>query len=52
MITSPGIGSGLDIESLVSQLVSLEGQRPAERLARREGGFQAELSGLGTYRAM
>lgn len=51
MITSPGIGSGLDIESLVSQLVTLEGQAPAERLARREGGFQAELSGLGTFRA-
>ncbi|MBT8131011.1 MAG: flagellar cap protein, partial [Gammaproteobacteria bacterium] len=51
MITSPGIGSGLDIESLVTQLVALEGQAPADRLSRREATFQAELSGLGTFRA-
>lgn len=50
-ITSPGIGSGLDIESLVSQLVALEGQPQQQRLDRREATFQAELSGLGTFRS-
>ncbi|MDH3645496.1 MAG: flagellar filament capping protein FliD [Gammaproteobacteria bacterium] len=51
MLTSPGIGSGLDIESLVTQLVALEGRPAADRLSRREAVFQAELSGLGTFRA-
>ncbi|MBT8136183.1 MAG: flagellar filament capping protein FliD [Gammaproteobacteria bacterium] len=50
-VTSPGIGSGLDIQSLVSQLVAFEGQNAADRLSRREAGFQATLSGLGTFRA-
>lgn len=50
-ITSPGIGSGLDIQSLVTQLVAFEGQPAADRLSRREAGFQATLSGLGTFRS-
>lgn len=50
-ITSPGIGSGLDIETLVSQLVLFEGQPAEQRLSRREATFQAELSGLGSFRA-
>ncbi len=50
-ITSPGIGSGLDIESLVTELVAFEGQPTIDRLNLREAEFQAELSGLGTFRA-
>ncbi|NND61470.1 MAG: flagellar filament capping protein FliD [Gammaproteobacteria bacterium] len=50
-ITSPGIGSGLDIDQLVSQLVLFEGQPAQNRLNSREATFQAELSGLGTFRS-
>ncbi len=50
-IISTGIGSGLDISGLVSQLVAAEGQPVASRLDRDEAGFQAELSALGSFRA-
>lgn len=50
-ITSPGIGSGLDIESLVSQLVLFEGQPAQQRLDQREATFQTKLSGLGIFRS-
>jgi len=46
-ITASGIGSGLDIESLVTQLVAAEGQPATVRLARREAEFQADLSSIG-----
>ena len=47
MITSAGVGSGLDIEGLITQLVTAEGQPVAQRLDQQEAGYQAELSGLG-----
>lgn len=47
MITSAGIGSGLDIEGLITKLVSAEGQPVAQRYDRQEASYQAELSGLG-----
>jgi len=47
-ITSPGIGSGLDINSLVSQLVQAEGAPVASNLNRRETEIQAELSAYGS----
>ena len=50
-ISSPGIGSGLDIENLVSQLVLFEGQPARSRLDRREATYQAELSAIGTFRS-
>lgn len=50
-ISVSGIGSGLDIESLVTQLVAAEGQPATLRLARREAGFQADLSAVGTLRS-
>ncbi|MBT8100383.1 MAG: flagellar filament capping protein FliD [Gammaproteobacteria bacterium] len=50
-ITSPGIGSGLDIDTLVSQLVLFEGQPVRSRLDRREATYQAELSAIGTFRS-
>lgn len=48
-LTSPGIGSGLDINGLVSQLMSLE-RRPLATLDNREAGLQARLSAYGTIK--
>jgi len=50
-ITSPGLGSGLDVNALVSQLIAAESQVPTARLDRREAGFQARLSGFGTLKS-
>ncbi|MEL7449322.1 MAG: flagellar filament capping protein FliD [Pseudomonadota bacterium] len=51
MIISPGIGSGLDVNSLVTQLVAAEGAPAAFRLDTQEVGVQAELSAYGTLRS-
>ncbi|ADE15426.1 flagellar hook-associated 2 domain protein [Nitrosococcus halophilus Nc 4] len=51
MITSAGVGSGLDIESLVSQLVAAEGQPQRLRLDRREARLQTTLSAMGTLKS-
>jgi len=48
MVAVTGIGSGLDIDSLVTQLVQAE-RAPAEnRLLRQETRLTAEISALGT----
>lgn len=50
MIISSGVGSGLDIASLVQQLVEAE-RRPTEnRLNNQQARASAELSALGQYR--
>ncbi|MFA5531349.1 MAG: flagellar cap protein FliD N-terminal domain-containing protein, partial [Thiohalomonadaceae bacterium] len=49
-ITSMGIGSGIDIKSLVDQLVAAEAQPAANRLARQESKFQGQLSALGSLK--
>ncbi len=49
-IRATGIGSGLDIESLVTQLVAAESQPTELRLAREESRLQAELSAYGTIK--
>lgn len=49
-ITSTGIGSGLDVESLVSQLVQAEAKAPTQRLNRKEANLEAELSALGSVK--
>lgn len=49
-ITSAGLGSGLDIEGLVTKLVSAEGQPAALRLNRKETALQADLSAFGTLK--
>lgn len=46
-ISSPGIGSNLDVNGIVSQLMALE-QRPLATLAREEASYQAKLSAYGT----
>ncbi|KQY86504.1 flagellar filament capping protein FliD [Pelomonas sp. Root1444] len=45
-ITSAGIGSGLDIESLVSKLVSAE-RTPITQLTKKTEGLKTELSAFG-----
>jgi len=50
-ITVSGIGSGIDIDGLVSQLVQAEGQPAALRLATREAAFQSDLSAIGTLKS-
>lgn len=50
-ITSAGIGSGLDVSGLVSQLVAAERQPTASRIARQEASVQARLSAYGTLTA-
>jgi flagellar hook-associated protein 2 len=49
-ITSPGIGSGLDINSLVSQLVEAEKAPQTARLDTNEAELQARLSAFGTLK--
>jgi flagellar hook-associated protein 2 len=49
-ITSTGLGSGLDIEGLVSKLVSSEGQPASTRLNRKEAQLQATVSALGSFK--
>lgn len=49
-ITSAGIGSGLDIEGLVSKLVSAEGQPATDRLNTQETALQADLSAYGSLK--
>lgn len=50
-ITSPGIGSGLDVAGLVNKLVTAEGQPAANRLNTREAKLQAQLSALGSVKS-
>ena len=45
-MTSLGIGSGLDINSMVSQLVALEG-RPLEQMKSQASQLQTQVSSFG-----
>src|ERR1043165_5126312 len=48
-ISSPGIGSGLDVNNIVTQLMSVEKQ-PFTLLDQKEASFQSQLSAYGTLR--
>ncbi|MDP2823776.1 MAG: flagellar filament capping protein FliD [Sulfuritalea sp.] len=48
-ISSPGLGSGLDVSGLVSKLMALERQ-PLTALATKEASFQAKLSAFGSLK--
>lgn len=48
MVAATGIGSGLDIEGLVTQLVAAERGPTESRLVQREARFTSELSAFGT----
>ncbi len=49
-ITSAGIGSGLDVNGLVKQLMAAESQ-PAVVLDRKEAALQAKLSAYGSFKS-
>ena len=50
-ISSPGLGSGLDVQGIVGRLVAAEGQPATLRLDRKEARYQAELSALGAFKS-
>jgi flagellar hook-associated protein 2 len=50
VISSAGIGSGLDVTSLVSQLMTVE-KTPVTLLDKKEASFQAKLSTYGTLKS-
>jgi flagellar hook-associated protein 2 len=49
-ISSPGIGSGLDVQSIVTQLVALE-KAPLRQLQTQATSFQTKLSTYGTIKS-
>ncbi len=49
-ITAAGVGSGIDIESIVSQLMALERQ-PLIALQRRESDTRAQISAFGSLKS-
>lgn len=49
-ITAAGVGSGLDIENIVSQLMTLERQ-PLVALQRRESDTRAQISAYGSLKS-
>src|SRR5258705_13601564 len=49
-IVSSGIGSGLDIDGLVKQLIAAEGAPTTTRLGAQEAKLQAKLSAFGSQR--
>jgi len=50
MISAPGIGSGLDVNSIVNQLVAIERQ-PINRLQADKANLNAQVSAFGTLKS-
>lgn len=50
MISSPGIGSGLDVQSIVRQLMAVESQ-PLQNLQKSRSNLDAQLSAYGRFRS-
>lgn len=48
-LSSPGIGSNLDVNSIVSQLMSIEAQ-PLTTLSKKEASYLAKVSAFGSLR--
>ncbi len=48
-ISSAGVGSGLDVNSIVTQLMTIE-RRPLDLLDTKEAAYQAKLSAYGALR--
>jgi flagellar hook-associated protein 2 len=46
-ISSPGIGSGLDINGIISKLMQVE-QQPFVKLTTKEASYQSKISALGS----
>jgi flagellar hook-associated protein 2 len=49
-ITASGIGSNLDVNGIVSQLMAIE-QQPVKKLDTKEASYQAKLSAYGTVKS-
>jgi flagellar hook-associated protein 2 len=49
-ISAPGVGSGLDVESIVSKLVALE-RRPIQQLQTQKSSLQTKLSQWGQIKS-
>jgi flagellar hook-associated protein 2 len=49
-ISSPGIGSGLDINGIIAKLMQVE-QQPLIALAKKEASYQAKISALGALQS-
>ncbi|MBC7984416.1 MAG: flagellar filament capping protein FliD [Candidatus Obscuribacterales bacterium] len=49
-LQSPGVGSGLDVNSLVQQLVAVERAPTAQRIARQQQGIATTISALGSLK--
>lgn len=50
-ITSAGVGSGLDLESIIEAFVTAESVPTEIRLQEKEDRVKAELSGIGTFKS-
>ena len=50
-ISSPGIGSNLDVNNIVSQLLAID-RKPIDKLDKTTASFQAKLTGFGTLKSM
>lgn len=50
-ISSPGIGSGIDINSLITGLVSAEGSAKSSLINIKDAKYQAEISAFGSLKA-
>lgn len=50
MISAPGVGSGLDVNSIVTQLMAIERQ-PLNRLESDKKGLEAQLSAFGKLKS-
>src|SRR5262245_4748775 len=49
-ISFSGLGSGLDIDGIVSQLMTLE-RRPLDVIDKKEASYKAQLAAYGTMRS-
>lgn len=50
-ITSPGTGSGLDVNAIVTQLMQAESGPKTTQLNNKEARYQVQLSALGTFKS-
>jgi len=50
-ITTSGVGSGIDIESLVTRLIAAEAEPTTNRLNKKEATWQADLSAYGSLKS-
>jgi len=50
MITAPGVGSGLDVRSIIDQLMAIERQ-PIQRLEFKESLIESQISGYGKLKS-